>query len=99
MAKSALSASMKKRIPALMALVLTLVFLALATTRLDLADKTFLTSLEYRWIDAEDQKSLGRLGSARTLRRDTMANLVSKLSIGAPKAIGFDILYPEADTT
>src|SRR5437773_11622838 len=107
MAKSILPASLKKRIPAVLALVLTLAFLGLAANRLDLADKSILTSIEYRWIDAkfrqrgeltpgseviivaEDEKTLGKLGSARSLRRETMADLITHVSSGSPKAIGF----------
>lgn len=117
MANSNLSTSVKKRIPALLALVLTLAFLALAQTRLDLTDEGVLTSVEYRLLDArfrlrgqrspgsqviivaEDEKTLSKLGSARTLRRETMADLIDKISAGAPKTIGFDILYPEEDKT
>ena len=53
MAKSILPASLKKRIPAILALVLTLAFAWLAMNRLDLNDRSFLTSLEMRWVDAK----------------------------------------------
>ncbi|HEY2381874.1 MAG TPA: adenylate/guanylate cyclase domain-containing protein [Terriglobia bacterium] len=53
MANSILSASLKKRIPALLALVLTIAFAWLAVNRLDLNDSGFLTSLDMRWLDAK----------------------------------------------
>src|SRR5215469_1181688 len=97
MANSLTSRSVKKRIPALLALVLTIGFLALAETHLDLADGGVLTSVEYRLLDwrfqvrgqhppgneaiivAEDEKTLSKLGSARTMRRKTMAELINKI--------------------
>jgi adenylate cyclase len=45
-----------------------------------------------------DEKTLDKVGSARTLRREVMADLVARLAAGGPKAIGFDILYEEPDT-
>jgi adenylate cyclase len=117
MARSFLPESIKRRIPAIIAIVLTVVFLALASNHLDLADKSFLTILEYKLMDwrfrvrgqqppgnevmivALDEKTLGKLGTARTLRREAMADLITKVGGGGPKAIGFDILYPEPDET
>jgi adenylate cyclase len=46
-------ASLKKRIPAMMALIFTIGFLWLAANRLNLTDSSFLTSLEMRWVDAK----------------------------------------------
>lgn len=115
MPRSILPASLKKWIPASLALVLTISFFVLALNRLDLADDSFLTSLEYRWIDtkfrargeqapgdevmivAMDEKTLDKLGSARTLKHSYMADLVARLGAARPKAIGFDITYPEPD--
>ncbi|HLH31805.1 MAG TPA: adenylate/guanylate cyclase domain-containing protein [Terriglobia bacterium] len=50
---NSLPAALKKRIPAVLALVLTLAFAWLAINRLDLSDGSFLTSLEMRWLDAK----------------------------------------------
>lgn len=53
MGNSTLPPSLKKFIPALLALVSTGAFGVLAFNRLELADTSFLTSLEMRWVDAK----------------------------------------------
>lgn len=58
-------ASLKKRFPAIMAFVLTIAFLWLAVNRLSLTDRSFLTSLEMRWVDAKFQARGERTGSAK----------------------------------
>src|SRR5262245_27971610 len=91
-------ASLKARFPTIMALVLTIGFFVLAYTRLDLMDTSFLTNIEYRWIDrkflwrgeqtpgdevvivAVDDRTLAKLGSFRTLRHDTIGDLVTRLA-------------------
>src|SRR5688572_20468109 len=50
-----------------------------------------------------DEKTLGKLGSYRTLDRKYLADLVDRLSAAGPKAIAFDVLFiepqnPESDT-
>lgn len=55
MAKSILPASLKKRIPAILALALTLAFSWLALTGLNLADASLLTTLELPVIDLKTQ--------------------------------------------
>jgi len=63
MVNSILPASLKKRIPAILALALTLAFAWLAMNRLELNDKSFLTSLEMRWVDAKFRTRGDRPGS------------------------------------
>jgi adenylate cyclase len=53
MARSFLPLSIKKRVPAIIALVITALFGYLATVRASFTDDSFLTSLEMRWIDAK----------------------------------------------
>src|SRR4051812_49161270 len=53
MANSILPASLKKRLPAVMALLLTVAFSSLFFSRRELADRSFLTSVEMRWVDAK----------------------------------------------
>src|ERR1051326_3151148 len=43
----------KKRIPAVLALVLTLAFTWLYVNRIELGDASYLTSLEMRWLDTK----------------------------------------------
>jgi adenylate cyclase len=51
MARSYLPDSSKRRIPAIIAVVLTAVFLFLGFARLDLNDASFLTRIEFLWLD------------------------------------------------
>jgi adenylate cyclase len=44
-----------------------------------------------------DDKTLDRLGSARVFKRSNFARLVTKLAEAEPKAIGFDINFPDRD--
>jgi len=115
MANSILPASVKKRVPALLAIGLTLVFFSYTLLRIDLTDSSFLTGLEWRWVDTKfrargvrpggsevvivgvDDKSLDQLGSARLFRRNNFAILIDKLAEAKPKAIGFDIAFPEEE--
>jgi adenylate cyclase len=53
MARSFLPESIKKRIPTILAIIITLLFTALALNRRQLADDSFLTSLESLWMDAK----------------------------------------------
>src|SRR5689334_2920640 len=53
MATSFLPQSIKQRVPTILAIVITLLFAWLALTRKSLADDSFLTSLETRWMDAK----------------------------------------------
>jgi len=53
MARSFLPQSIKKRIPTIIAIVITLLFGYLAMERSSLTDDSFLTSLETRWMDAK----------------------------------------------
>lgn len=53
MARSFLPQSIKKRVPTILAIVITLFFGGLAGLRYSLSDDSFLTSLEMRWIDAK----------------------------------------------
>jgi len=46
-----------------------------------------------------DDKTLDKIGSARLFQRSNFATLVNKLSEAGPKAIGFDINFPEKDVT
>ena len=115
MSNDAVQTSPKKRVPAILAAILTIIFFGLAVRRLDLTDSSFLTSLEWRWVDLKfrvrgarvpgkevvivglDDKTLEKLGSARVFRRDNFAKLVDKLTQAGPKAIGFDINFPEKE--
>src|SRR6185369_14916708 len=51
MANNSLQSSAKRRVPAILAGILTIFFFGLAMRRIDLADSSFLTSLEWRWVD------------------------------------------------
>src|SRR5215470_6707261 len=51
MARSYLPESIKKRIPSIIAVILTAVFLVLGFNRRDLIDSGFLTRIEFLWID------------------------------------------------
>src|SRR5437899_10814652 len=53
MARRYLPTSLKKRVPLVLAIGMTASFFILALSRLDLADSSFLTSLDLRWIDAK----------------------------------------------
>ena len=53
MATGFLHPSVKKRVPIVLALVMTVFFFVLASYRLDLGDSSFLTSLDLAWIDAK----------------------------------------------
>src|SRR5207248_10352 len=53
MARSVLPESVKKRVPVIIAVAMTLFFVILAFSRADLTDSSFLTSLENRWTDAK----------------------------------------------
>jgi adenylate cyclase len=115
MSNDAVQTSPKKRVPAILAAILTIIFFGLAVRRLDLTDSSFLTSLEWRWVDVKfrvrgarmpgkevvivglDDKTLDKLGSARVFRRDNFAKLVDKVTQAGPKAIGFDINFPEKE--
>ena len=55
MAKSLLPESIKKRIPTILAIVITLLFAVLATSRASLDDASALTGLESQWMDAKFQ--------------------------------------------
>jgi adenylate cyclase len=55
MARSFLPLSIKKRVPTILALVITLAFSYLALVRSELSDGSFLTSLEGRWRDTKDR--------------------------------------------
>ena len=50
---SFIPASLQKRFPILLAVLITGAFCWLSLTRLDLADNSFLTSMEMRWMDAK----------------------------------------------
>lgn len=50
---SLVPASLKKRFSTILAALITLAFCWLSLTRLDLADVSFLTSMEMRWVDAK----------------------------------------------
>ena len=109
--------SIKKRIPAIIAVVVTAVFLVLAWNHSSLTDLSFLTRIEFLWMDQKfrwrpnqppgnevimvgiDDKTLDRYGSARVFQRDKFATLVDRISEGKPRAIGFDITFPEPDTS
>jgi adenylate cyclase len=52
MGNSTRSASVKKTVPAILAVVLTAAFASVAIERIDLTDPNFLTDLEVRWQDA-----------------------------------------------
>jgi adenylate cyclase len=115
MSNDAVQTSPKKRFPAILAAILTIIFFGLAVRRLALTDSSFLTSLEWRWVDLKfrvrgarapgkevvivglDDKTLEKLGSARVFRRENFAKLIEKLTQADPKAIGFDILFPEKE--
>lgn len=53
MARSFLPESIKKQIPTILAIAITLLFATLTLNRRQLADDSFLTSLESRWMDAK----------------------------------------------
>lgn len=115
MPNNILPSSPKKRIPAILAATLTIIFFGLAVQRMDLADSGFLSGMEWRWLDLKfrirgprlpgkevvivgvDDKTLDSLGSARLFRRDNFAKLVEQLTEAGPKAIGFDINFPERE--
>jgi len=115
MERSSLPPSVKKWVPTIIAIVITLVFATLAFLRADLTDNSFLTSLEMRWIDQKfilrgekrpgpevvivgiDDKTLGTVGSFRTLSHDKYAKVIDNLSAAQAKVIGFDVLFPDAD--
>src|SRR5689334_4225076 len=45
--------SLMKRVPLILALATTVFFITLALNRINLADASYLTSLDLRWIDAK----------------------------------------------
>jgi len=53
MARRFVPTSLKKYVPLVLAFAMTVSFFVLALSRLDLADSSFLTSLDLRWIDAK----------------------------------------------
>jgi len=53
MARSYLPESIKKSMPTIIAIVMTVAFLALGFSRLDLTDTNFLTRVEFLWMDAK----------------------------------------------
>src|SRR5205823_6004238 len=53
MPNKTLPPSLKRRVPAIMAAVLTLLFVALTAKNLDLVDTSYLTSLEWQSVDAK----------------------------------------------
>jgi adenylate cyclase len=117
MPNNILPGSLKKRVPAILAAGLTVIFFLLAVNRIALTDPSFLTAVEWRWVDVKfrlrgerpggkevvivgmDDKTLDKLGSARVFQRSNLAKLVTKLAEAEPKAIGFDINFPEPDVS
>ncbi len=55
MATSFLPESIKKRVPVIIAIAMTLFFVVLAFEHADLTDSSFLTRIEFRWIDTKFQ--------------------------------------------
>jgi adenylate cyclase len=53
MARSVLPQSIRKRVPIIIATVMTVFFVVLTFQHSDLTDDSFLTSMEHRWIDAK----------------------------------------------
>src|SRR5262245_17547164 len=108
---------LKKRVPAILAAILTVGCFLLTLDRLALTDSSLLTGFEWRAIDVKfrmrgeqpagtevvivgiDDKTLDRLGSARVFQRSNFATLVTKLAEAEPKAIGFDINFPDRDVS
>jgi adenylate cyclase len=106
MLNNTLPASGKKRTPAFLAASITLAFLLLTYFHLALSDTFFLSRADWAWIDTKFHLRGERPGSSQDIlivglddraldKRSTLATLITKIAEGGPRAIGFDVNFPE----
>jgi adenylate cyclase len=73
---------MNRTVPAVIALLLTVAFAQLAFNRLDLADDSFLTSLEMQWLDARFRLRGARPGSSEIVIVGVEDKTLTQLAAG-----------------
>jgi adenylate cyclase len=109
MLNNTLPASGKKRTAAFLAACITLAFLLLTYFHLALSDTFFLTRADWTWIDTKFHLRGERPGSSEDIlivgmddraldKRSALATLITKIAEGGPRAIGFDVNFPEKDS-
>src|SRR5262245_27913981 len=109
MLNNTLPVSGKKRTPGLLAASITLAFLLQTYFHLSLSDTFFLTGADWSWIDTKFHLRGERPGSQAIVivplgdraldKRSTLATLITKIAAGKPKVIGFDVNFPEKDSS